>query len=329
MVWTRIICAIITFVFVIVFSIVTSNQREYRYRIGYGPCLSNLIENAPKEVGLAAIGGSRILTLMMSNEVKDASMDVLGAEIEVVNFAKSWYGPDYELQLLEDIYSNGIKIDNLLVQLEPQRDAPFHPHAYSFLESDNIVDSAFNSGLKSQIDGWSFLIQSHMYKLRDMAFSTGKKNSDKFKNKKYKNDRTCYKKDFKLNKKKLNKLKKRFRKRGFSEGGFNLSKSEFSYSDTHYKKIVNLAKLNNTKVFFIRVPKITTSRLSDSASKAIEENFEAKLIRFPLDLRQEIFEDGYRDGSHINQSGRSLVLPWLLKEVYNSKETIDSKLNNN
>ncbi len=314
---TLIAIALITTMFLIAIG-ATPNSRDYRYRIGYGPCLNNIIAKSPNNIDLAGIGGSRLLTLLMPNEIIESSKVVLKKPLRVVNFAKSWYGPDYELQLLQDIYASGIRIENLLVQIEPQRKEPFHPHAYNLLRSSNILDLVINAGVKSKIDAWSFLIKAHLLKLKDIAFQTGKAKAEKLINKKNGDGNTCYPKDYKIDQAKLNKSIKRYRANGIREGGFSLEKSNFSYSDFHYKKIVALAKSHNTNVYFIRVPRINTARVNDEAATKIEERYGVKLIRLPVELRQKLVDGGYRDGSHIHEQGRNIVIPWLLKEVYNA-----------
>lgn len=316
MVLFRILFAIILCVSIIAVAFSKINHRDYRYRIGAGPCLNYLTSRSPQHVNLAGIGGSRMLALMMPDEVIAASKELLSNEIEVMNYAKSWFGPDFELQLLEDIYGKGIKIEHLLVQLEAQRPGPFHPHAYSFLTSRNLLNAGFHSGLKSSLEGWQFLSQSHMKKIRDLAFNTGEKKFNRFNNLKKKDPRTCYPKDYIVDQKVVEKSKLKFRKRGLREVDFDISEANFYYSKAHYQKIIDLAEKNGTQVSLILIPRFDSPIINDISTKNIEEFFGVKLIQLPLSLREQLVENGYRDGSHLHSPGRDLVLPWLLKQIY-------------
>ena len=294
-----------------------ASQEKYRYSIGYGTCLRYVKNNLPEHIDIAALGGSRMLTLFMPEEIEAAGRAVLGKPLVARSLAKSWYGPDYEYQLLLDAYRTGAKIDTLLIQFEPQRKEVFHPHAYSMLEPRVIVDSYRNMWLDPSIsiDLLSFVFRSSLERVRDLVFSEWKESFAKYESQKGLDSKTCYPRDYKVNQAKLKKQIALFQEKGFRERSFDVSSPEFTYSDYYYKQIIKLAELNNTQVVFVKVARINTPGLREETVESIKVHYGVPIIQMPVALREQLVQTGYRDGSHLHKPGRELVLPWLMREL--------------
>lgn len=296
-----------------------SNKEQNRYGLlikNTGPCLLHLKNTAPQQIDLIAIGGSRILTALMPDEVEKYYKENFSNDITVYNFAKNWYGQDFEYQILKDIYEQGIEVKTVLLYLAPQRRKIFHPLEYSFLETKTITDAWTKTAKNNFLTHSSHTLWALTARIRDIIFSAKTEHIAEFETFKHEINNTCYPTDYDEDPTKLKKAVARYNKKGVITGNLELEKN--SYADYFYKKTIAIAKKNNSKIMLVYVPKMNAKLLSKSTISNIENMYGVPVIQPPIDIRQKLNNQGagYRDGSHIDKAGRKVFTPWLIQKIY-------------
>ena len=104
----RIMASIAFPVLVIAITMFIAETPRYRYSLGHGRCLHDMVYVQKGDIDYVAIGGSRMFTGFDPQLVEDLFRSKYGRDVVAYSLAKGWYGPDYSYPMLRDLFSRPV-----------------------------------------------------------------------------------------------------------------------------------------------------------------------------------------------------------------------------
>lgn len=286
----------------------TEGTAERRY--ANSVCQYQLIHQAPEEMGLVSVGGSRMLTALDAIDL-NAYLDADGTpHSRAFNLAHSHYTLGKEYVLLRDLFENWSP-KAVLVMLEPRapRVGQVHPE---FTELAKLRDiPIYASALWTEDPAAA--VQSAVEILRH-HLRFGPKLAERYRKPPANLVFNCHRGDYRLTLDHLELGEKR-RKAGTKTFEWDSTLPEERFNRVLVRAISELAQQNGAQAIFLHLPRTGSPVPDPTVSEAFKAATGADLITLDQDLADRLSISGRRDLTHINAEGRSILLPWLIERV--------------
>lgn len=279
-------------------------------RYANSACQYQLIHQPPEEMGLVAVGGSRMLTALDAIDL-NAQLDADGTpHSRAFNLAHSHYTLEKEYVILRDLFENWSP-KAVLVMIEPRaprlgmvhpefteiaqlRDIPIYASALWTEDPAAAVQSAVEI-LRHHLRFGPKLAERYRKPLADLVFN-------------------CHRGDYRLTLDHLEQGEKR-RAAGIRTFEWDTTVPEERFNRVFVRAISELAQQHGAQAIFIHLPRTGSPVPDTSASEAFRAATGVDLITIDKDLAKRLSASGRRDLTHINAEGRRVFLPWLIERV--------------
>ena len=279
-------------------------------RYANSACQYQLVHQSPEEMGLVAIGGSRMLTALDAIDL-NAQLDADGApHSRAFNLAHSHYALGKEYVLLRDLFENWSP-KAVLVMLDPRapRLGEVHPEFTEIARLRDIPTYASALWTEDPAAAAQSIVEILRHHLR-----FGARLADRYRKIPADLVFNCHLGDYRLTLDHLE-LGEERRATGTKTFEWDPAIPEERFNRVFVRAISELAQQNGAQAIFLHLPRTGSPVPDPTVSGAFRAATGAELITLNQDLADRLSASGRRDLTHINAEGRRILLPWLIERI--------------
>ncbi len=297
---------------------VKSNAPEHRLQWKDVRCSWDRITSGSDPVDIAVFGGSGILT-SIDPEALARQFDTSG-DTRVLNVARNWYGADAVYESLDDFLRTR-KLELAIVAVRLDDTEPYQKASYASWHTDQFITALSLPG-QPTVTHTATVLHMFLRRLGNTVFgkrahaTVSPENRESFEGD-YTSPSTCLPSDVAdtRTRRRVDDLKTKF-EASPEVIDVDISDPKYRYTMEFLKKTAALAHASETQIIFLHVPVWHRPAWSTNTANAFEAYTGAPLLRVTRALREQVFDaDGFRDETHLRNSGRELITRWVASQL--------------